>query len=219
MNDNGKRTPEGLTENQMFLWNAITSINIIADTHEGHWLSTTTPSVRGAIATQIALESGWGKSGLSEKHKNYSGIKAFKSWKGRTTDNDYPHVYRSYDTFEGYLLDYVQVLHNGFYPKSLIATTADEFFDGLNPNWAEDKNYQTKLESIYDAKTRYIVETYFTESEIVEPVPALEEPVNDIPQNAGALTLSQEMHTNLAKLYRELAEAHERYAKSIEDSK
>lgn len=41
---------------------------------------------KSVIIAQAAIESNWGRSTLSAKYNNYFGIKAGKSWKGRTVN-------------------------------------------------------------------------------------------------------------------------------------
>ena len=41
---------------------------------------------RSVIIAQAAIESNWGRSSLSAKYNNYFGIKAGKSWKGKTVN-------------------------------------------------------------------------------------------------------------------------------------
>jgi flagellum-specific peptidoglycan hydrolase FlgJ len=41
---------------------------------------------RSVIIAQAAIESNWGRSSLSAKYNNYFGIKASKSWKGKTVN-------------------------------------------------------------------------------------------------------------------------------------
>ena len=41
---------------------------------------------KSVIIAQAAIESNWGRSSLSAKYNNYFGIKAGKSWKGKTVN-------------------------------------------------------------------------------------------------------------------------------------
>lgn len=41
---------------------------------------------KSVIIAQAAIESNWGRSSLSAKYNNYFGIKASKSWKGKTVN-------------------------------------------------------------------------------------------------------------------------------------
>jgi mannosyl-glycoprotein endo-beta-N-acetylglucosaminidase/stage II sporulation protein P len=41
---------------------------------------------KSVIIAQAAIESNWGRSALSSKYNNYFGIKAGKSWKGKTVN-------------------------------------------------------------------------------------------------------------------------------------
>jgi flagellum-specific peptidoglycan hydrolase FlgJ len=41
---------------------------------------------RSVIIAQAAIESNWGRSSLSAKYNNYFGIKASKSWRGKTVN-------------------------------------------------------------------------------------------------------------------------------------
>lgn len=41
---------------------------------------------KSVIIAQAAIESNWGRSSLSSKYNNYFGIKAGKSWKGKTVN-------------------------------------------------------------------------------------------------------------------------------------
>lgn len=75
------------------------------------------PSV---IVAQAALETGWGKSELSEKSNNLFGIKADKSWKGQKvkmkTSENYKDViydnFRVYETKSQSIKDYGEFLKN-----------------------------------------------------------------------------------------------------------
>lgn len=42
--------------------------------------------LKSVIIAQAAIESNWGRSALSAKYNNYFGIKAGKSWKGKTVN-------------------------------------------------------------------------------------------------------------------------------------
>lgn len=41
---------------------------------------------KSVVIAQAAIESNWGRSALSAKYNNYFGIKAGKSWKGKTVN-------------------------------------------------------------------------------------------------------------------------------------
>ena len=50
---------------------------------------------KSVIIAQAAIESNWGRSVLSSRYNNFFGIKAGKSWKGKTVNNSNFRVYDS----------------------------------------------------------------------------------------------------------------------------
>lgn len=74
-----------------------------------------------AVMAQAIIESSWGKSTLSAKYNNFFGMKAGKSWGGKTADlstNDYvdgklvkrKQTFRAYSTVEGGICGYFEFL-------------------------------------------------------------------------------------------------------------
>lgn len=74
-----------------------------------------------AVMAQAIIESSWGKSTLAAKYNNFFGMKAGKSWGGKTAElstNDYvggklvkrKQTFRAYDTVEGGICGYFEFL-------------------------------------------------------------------------------------------------------------
>lgn len=115
------------------------------------------------MASQAALESGYGKSGLTQKANNFFGMKAGKSWQGdtvtmRTREEDangnsyYENArFRKYGSMEEGLLDKERMMSRNW-PDAMKATSFDEATDGLRNGrfgaYATDKNYASKLASM-----------------------------------------------------------------------
>lgn len=114
-------------------------------------------------ASQAALESGWGRSGLSTRANNYFGMKAGKSWDGPTitmptkeqaadgswyTENA---RFRQYGSMEESLADKSAMMQRNW-PDAMNAQTWDQAMAGLRNGrygaYATDKNYASKLASI-----------------------------------------------------------------------
>lgn len=77
---------------------------------------------REAVIAQATLESGWGRSLLTQRHNNLFGIKAGSSWKGKTvlylteewTGTNYITVrarWRVYPSYNECLVDYSHLIH------------------------------------------------------------------------------------------------------------
>jgi len=118
------------------------------------------------ILSQIALESGWGKSEIrgagGERTHNVLGVKAGDDWKGPTvtaTTTEYingrPHKmnekFRVYGSYKEALQDYADVLTgNARYAQALRGSqTASGFAHGMQrAGYATDPNYARKLLAI-----------------------------------------------------------------------
>ncbi|VWD24579.1 flagellar assembly peptidoglycan hydrolase FlgJ [Burkholderia lata] len=118
------------------------------------------------IVGQAALESGWGKreirAGDGSTSYNVFGIKATKSWTGRTVSaltteyvNGTPRrvvaKFRAYDSYEHAMTDYANLLKNNpRYSGVLSASRSVEgFAHGMQKaGYATDPNYAKKLISI-----------------------------------------------------------------------
>jgi hypothetical protein len=115
------------------------------------------------MASQAALESGWGKSGLATKANNIFGMKAGKSWSGDTitmptkeqaadgswyTENA---AFRRYASPADALADKSAMMHRNW-PGAMNAKTWDEAMAGLKNGkfgaYATDQNYASKLSQI-----------------------------------------------------------------------
>lgn len=115
------------------------------------------------MASQAALESGWGKSGLMKKANNVFGMKAGKSWQGDTihmptkeqrsdgswyTENA---KWRKYGSVEESISDKEKQM-NRLWPESQKATTFEGAAAGLRTGqkggYATDLNYVSKISKI-----------------------------------------------------------------------
>ena len=116
------------------------------------------------MASQAALESGWGKSKLTTSANNYFGMKAGRSWQGETVTMPTKEQaadgswywenakFRKYPTMQEGIED-KEAMMNRRWPESQTATTFDGAIDGLNlgvqgKGYATDQGYRTKLHSI-----------------------------------------------------------------------
>ena len=117
------------------------------------------------ILGQAALESGWGKREIkaadgSASH-NLFGIKAGRSWEGKTTDTTTHEfvngvkkkvvdAFRSYASYAESFMDYANLLKNNpRYSAVLEADDAKAFAQGLQKaGYATDPAYATKLQRI-----------------------------------------------------------------------
>jgi len=115
------------------------------------------------MASQAALESGWGKSGLTKKANNFFGMKAGKSWTGdtvtmRTREEDrngnsyYENAkFRKYGSMEEGLLDKERMMARNW-PDAMKANSFSEATEGLKNGrfgaYATDTKYASKLQSI-----------------------------------------------------------------------
>lgn len=107
-------------------------------------------------AAQSAIESGWGKS---VKGNAYFGVKAGRSWKGKTIDFVTHEVikgkrvkiidkFRAYDSLQDSVRDYVKMMTHKF-NKAWKSTSIDVFADNLNNGrygaYATDPSYSEKV--------------------------------------------------------------------------
>lgn len=115
------------------------------------------------MASQAALESGWGKSGLATKANNIFGMKAGKSWSGDTitmptkeqaADGSWYSenaAFRRYNSPAEALADKSAMMHRNW-PGAMNAQTWDEAMAGLKNGrygaYATDQNYASKLSQI-----------------------------------------------------------------------
>jgi tape measure domain-containing protein len=115
------------------------------------------------MASQAALESGWGKSGLSTKGNNYFGMKAGKSWKGDTITMPTKEQrkdgsvywenarFRKYSSMGESMADKKRMMERNW-PDAVNATTWDGAMQGLKNGrygaYATDIKYASKLSSI-----------------------------------------------------------------------
>ncbi|MCY0386010.1 flagellar assembly peptidoglycan hydrolase FlgJ [Robbsia sp. Bb-Pol-6] len=118
------------------------------------------------ILSQVALESGWGKSeirgaGGSHSH-NVLGVKAGSDWNGPTvtaTTTEYVHgqphrvqeTFRSYGSYQEALEDYAKVLkgNSRYQPALRASNTASGFANGMQKaGYATDPHYAKKLLAI-----------------------------------------------------------------------
>jgi flagellar protein FlgJ len=106
------------------------------------------PSMAPAIAAQMALETGYGRSVLGN---NLGNIKADKSWNGATVTNpgvtSESNVFRSYANPQDAINDYVRfIVSNPRYAPALSSKNPAEFFSALqSAGYATDKDYAQKL--------------------------------------------------------------------------
>lgn len=122
------------------------------------------PSV---MVAQAILESGWGNSTLAKQAKNYFGIKADASWKGKTITlpttevrNGVPRtenaVFRAYDSATASLLDYSKFFtstpwRTQNYSQFRQARNYSDAVAALQKSgYATDPNYGNKLKSLIE---------------------------------------------------------------------
>ena len=115
------------------------------------------------VASQAALESRHGRSGLAARDNNYFGVKAGSSWKGEraswgTGEQDSSGrgyreqaQFRKYANPEDSFRDHYSLLQRRF-PEATTATNFQDAVSGLRygqqGGYATDKDYGSKLESI-----------------------------------------------------------------------
>lgn len=109
---------------------------------------------------QAALESGFGRSGLAKTANNLFGIKAGRSWKGKTVTlptREWVNgqwvtvdaVWRAYDTPLEAFLDHGRLFYNGLYDAALpYRSSPEEFVKRIAPIYATDPKYADKLLTI-----------------------------------------------------------------------
>ncbi|MGI4985146.1 MAG: flagellar assembly peptidoglycan hydrolase FlgJ [Janthinobacterium lividum] len=118
------------------------------------------------ILSQVALESGWGKSEIRGENGSHShnvlGVKAGGNWDGPTvtaTTTEYVHgqphkvqeTFRSYGSYQEALEDYAKVLkgNSRFQPALRASNTASGFANGMQKaGYATDPHYAKKLLAI-----------------------------------------------------------------------
>lgn len=124
---------------------------------------------KAVVFAQAALESGWGKSLLAREANNLFGIKAGKSWKGKTIKlptwewseekGKYRTIaeWRVYRSWQECLLDYYRLLETlpWFQDALEHLDNADEFLRALlpdkakgEPGWATDTKYYNKVRRV-----------------------------------------------------------------------
>jgi len=128
------------------------------------------------ILTVAALESGFGLSKLTLQANNFGGIKAGKSWKGKTVTmktreekNGASYYiddkFRAYDTPEDYFKDYVKLITNSHYTAAGVsnAKTPEEQFKKLQAaGYATAHNYAEILTVLYKDIKNWIVQNPLT---------------------------------------------------------
>ncbi|MFZ4700678.1 MAG: flagellar assembly peptidoglycan hydrolase FlgJ [Candidatus Methylumidiphilus sp.] len=115
------------------------------------------------MLSQAALESGWGRREIraadGSSSRNLFGIKATKSWKGRTVDcvtteyidgvaHKQVEKFRAYDSYAETFLDYANLLRNNPRYRNVLANADDPqaFAYGLQrAGYATDPRYGAKL--------------------------------------------------------------------------
>jgi flagellum-specific peptidoglycan hydrolase FlgJ len=119
------------------------------------------------VCAQAALESNWGRSGLTVKANNLFGIKAGSKWRGRTLDLPtkewskqrgwYKTVARwcVWDSWADCIVYYGEMLQRLSWFRDALDYTcdADKFLEALLPEdgqlgWATDKNYFNKVRRV-----------------------------------------------------------------------
>lgn len=118
------------------------------------------PALVPAIVSQLALETGYGKS---VPGGNVGGVKADKSWKGPTQtlqttefidgrEVRVPQTFRAYASPEEGIADQVRfLLNNPRYRQALAASTPQEFFKAVAAaGYATDPHYSNKLLSVHN---------------------------------------------------------------------
>lgn len=116
-------------------------------------------NVAAAMIAQ-SIQEGW-NSGLATKYHNYWGMKAGKSYKGKTVamnnkaGND-PAVYRAYSSMEDGCDGYFVFLSYPRYQPLRNCTTDSEYLDKIGPcGWNSNPGYgsrcKTHLKTVYEA--------------------------------------------------------------------
>lgn len=125
---------------------------------------------------QAALESGWGKSGLSVKGKNLFGIKAGSSWSGDVINMPTTEYYngkkttvnapfRKYNSYADSILDHAKLLMNSRYAKVKSATNYKVATQALkDAGYATDPSYPSLLNGIIESNDF----AYFDRSEVID---------------------------------------------------
>ncbi|MBT1450801.1 flagellar assembly peptidoglycan hydrolase FlgJ [Glaciecola sp. XM2] len=124
-----------------------------------------------ALIAQAAVETGWGKymihQGDGNNAHNLFGIKADKRWDGDKAvvdtiefTNNIPKkqqaAFRSYDSFEASLNDYVDFVSSSPRYQQAIENTAQphDYFKALQQaGYATDPKYADKIMSVYNSRT------------------------------------------------------------------
>lgn len=115
------------------------------------------------ILAAAALESNFGRSGLSSQYNNFFGRKPEKTWKGKTINlptKEYVNntlvtiqqPFKWYDNPVEAFKDYVKLLsYSKRYAAVSTKTTAKEQFEEIQrAGYATDPNYSKKLSNIFD---------------------------------------------------------------------
>jgi hypothetical protein len=117
------------------------------------------------VIAQMAIESNWGKSGLSSKHNNYFGIKGKGVNMASDEEIDGKKVsknsdFRTYNSVEDSIKDYVKVLQTQgggkTYKKVFEAKTPEAQAEALgNSPYATGSNYGSSIKSTITANKKY----------------------------------------------------------------
>jgi flagellum-specific peptidoglycan hydrolase FlgJ len=119
------------------------------------------------VCAQAALESGWGRSGLTVKANNLFGIKAGKSWRGKTLDLPTKEWSKTrgwyktvahwcvWDNWADCVIYYGEMLQRLSWFRDALSHTgdADKFLEALlpedgQPGWATDPRYASKVRAV-----------------------------------------------------------------------
>lgn len=125
------------------------------------------------IIAAAALESNWGRSKLSSQFNNFFGIKADKSWKGKTVTMRTREVingktvyidapFRHYDNAKESFLNYVRFVSGPRYVRAgvLSANTFEEQIQAIkDAGYATDPNYVSTLKGVLKTLGGYLEST------------------------------------------------------------
>jgi len=118
---------------------------------------------RSVIIAQAAIESNWGRSSLSATYNNYFGIKASKSWKGKTVNMKTGEVFdgkqvtinsnfRVYDSLADSIRDRNRLLRTPRYKAVELATSPRAQAEAIRAaGYCTATNYVSSIMATIDA--------------------------------------------------------------------
>ena len=116
-----------------------------------------------AIIAQAALESNYGRSGLSAKYHNYFGMKAGSSWKGKSVNMKTKEEYtagtlttikdnfRCYDSMEAGVIGYFDFIGSKRYENLKSATSARNYLELIKADgYATSSKYVDNIMAVIE---------------------------------------------------------------------